>query len=326
MADKEKLAEWLFNNRNALNLRAQVGSWVKDWLPGFEDIRIQIQVNGKFYEGRGISTDQDKSFLIAGAEAIERAYCDNLAIHSNGVALHTNEESAKLNAKLELLERDGFLCHFLTKTPFANFNPPKDMNIDFEQIKSRLQKKGVEISLKKVIYSSPQIVLCIARKKDGSNAFNSILGLGSHDDIKLSTAKAITECLSNVVWRLEDSSESSLSLDEFKNKTIHRPMDHQKVYFGNDSELSLDWIFDSDNSQVINEVNTNIVIEFTPLKAGISILEDAPITVMRATSTQLQNIFYGPTILEKINVHRLNQFTGANVDETSINWMPHPIG
>ncbi|USN48033.1 MAG: YcaO-like family protein [Pseudobdellovibrionaceae bacterium] len=324
MASKEKLAQWLFDNRNQLQLKTLLGTWVKDWLPGFNDIRVQLQVDGKPYTGRGIAADQDQAFLIAGAEAIERAYCDNLGIHSNGIALHTNEENAKLNAKMELLERDGFLCHFLTKTPFADLKTPSGINIDFEQIKNRLKNLRVEITLKKVIYSYPQITLCIARKTEGENPFSCILGLGSHEDIKVSTTKAITECLSNVVWRLEDKNVKTINIENFKNKSHHSSMDHQMLYLEDDNDLSLNWIFYSENSS--NTVEAESEIELSTLKSNILILDEAPIVVIRAMSNDLQNIFYGPTTLEKINMKRLHQFTGSSVDESNINWMPHPIG
>lgn len=324
MASKEKLAEWLFDNRKQLQLKALLGEWVKDWLPGFEDIRMQLQINGKTYEGSGIATDQDKAFLIAGAEAIERAYCDNLGINSSGVALHTIEEKAKLNAKLELIERDGFLCHFLTKTPFADLNTPSNLDIDFEQVKNRLETQGVEISLKKIVYSFPQIVLCIARKMKGPNPFNCILGLGSHENISLSTTKAITECLSNVVWMLNTQDNNTLSHEEFKNKANHFSIDHKRIYRGNNSTLSLDWIFNGRNSKLAIDVEDDI--DFTPLKTSIPILDNVPITVIRATSNELQNIFYGPTTSEKINMLRLHKFNNSSFDEKNINWLPHPIG
>lgn len=324
MASKEKLAKWLFDNRKQLQLKALLGEWVKDWLPGFEDIRVQIQLGGKAYEGRGIAADQDKAFLIAGAEAIERAYCDNLGINSNGVALHTHEEDAKLNAKLELLERDGFLCHFLTRTPFASLDTPSGTDIDFERIKDRLQKHGVEIVLKRAAISYPKIVLCIARKTVGENPFNCILGLGSHDDLKVSATKAITECLSNAVWMLESSDTQSIDTETFKSKRNHTSIDHQMLYLGKNDDLSLDWIFETENKSHVAELDCKI--DFTTLKSDISILENAPITVVRASSDNLQNIFYGPTVLENLNMHRLSKFVGKTVDEAHINWMPHPIG
>lgn len=324
MASKEKLAQWLFDNRNQLQLKTLLATWVKDWIPGFHDIRVQLEVDGKSYTGRGIATDQDQAFLTAGAEAIERAYCDSLGIHSNGVALHTSEENAKLNAKMELLERDGILCHFLTKTPFANLEATSRINIDFEQIKNRLKNLGVEIALKKVISSYPQIVLCIARKTEGENPFSCILGLGSHENINVSITKAITECLSNVVWRLENKNVKTINIENFKNKSHHNSMDHQMLFLGNVSNLSLDWIFNSKNSRIAVEAERQI--ELLTLESNISILKEPPIIVVRAMSNDLQNIFYGPTTLEKINMKRLNQFTGSIVDEANINWMPHPIG
>ena len=319
-----KFKTWLFENRRELKLKAFVNIWVKDWLPGHEDVRVKLEIKGKTFEGRGISTDQDSSFLIAGAEAVERAYCEDLGINSNGVALHTDKEKAKLNARCELIERDSFLCHFLTKTPFARVVLPSQFNIDFKAITQKLKKQGVEIVLKRAIYSQPQVVFCMARKIHRPHSFNCVLGLGSSYDIKVALRKAMAECLSNLIWILHHHHRKTESVKEFKSKSHYHSIDHQKIYYGDNSELNLDWIFNGKYSNELLEMDEEI--ELSTLKARTPILREAPVSVVRAKGENLQNIFYGPTALKKINFNRLEKFTNSKVDKNRINWMPHPIG
>ena len=123
---------------------------------------------------------------------------------------------------------------------------------------------------------------------------------------------------------LNTQDNNTLSHEEFKNKANHFSIDHKRIYRGNNSTLSLDWIFNGRNSKLAIDVEDDI--DFTPLKTSIPILDNVPITVIRATSNELQNIFYGPTTSEKINMLRLHKFNNSSFDEKNINWLPHPIG
>ena len=70
MAHTEKLGRWLIDNSDAINLQVQRSSWVRDWMPRFFDVGVQIEVANKVFEGRGFAENEDLAFLKAGAEAI----------------------------------------------------------------------------------------------------------------------------------------------------------------------------------------------------------------------------------------------------------------
>ena len=326
MACKKELANWLFNNRETLNLAVLKGQWIEEWLPSFHDMRVQIDLEGRTYEGRGISIDADLAFTKAGAEAIERAVISKSKWkNSNGIALHTDEAKAKENALHELLERDQFLCHFFTKTPFVEVAPLEGFQIDFQRIKSKLEKENIEITLKRTLYSEPKTVICIARKLSNAG-FKGIIGLGTSDTWLESTLRALTECLTNVVFYIENECPSE-SFKSFELKQAHGPQDHHKLYLGNSNECDLDWIF-SLSIRESKSIKWEGKVTFHKLDVNLQSLETAPIHIFKATSNEVQNVFYGPTKEENLNIPRLEKFKGKNLlrKDKDINWNPHPIG
>ena len=233
MACKEKLADWLFKNREPLNLTVFKAQWVKEWLPQFHDLRVQIDLDGRMYEGRGMDMDTDLAFTKAGAEAMERAIVHkSQERNTSGIALHTDELKAKKNAFYELLERDQFLCHFLTKTPFVELESLGGFQIDFQRIKDKLEKENIEITLKRTLFSEPKTVICLARKLSNVG-FKGVIGLGTSDTWLESALKAITECLTNVVFYIENEN----------------PQDHHKLYLSSSAKCDLDWIFSLSTSK-----------------------------------------------------------------------------
>ena len=329
MACKKELANWLFDNRESLNLTVLKGQWVKEWLPDFHDVRVQIELEGRVYEGRGMDKNADLAFTRAGAEVIERAVIYHSKLKSsNGIALHAEEPKAKENALYELLERDQFLCHFFTTTPFAELNPfiVKELEIDFEYIREKLEKESIEITLKRTLFSNPTTAICLARKVS-AKGFNGILGLGASDTLSKSASKAIAECLTNVVWYMDNElhAEGLEGLHPFNSKQVHGPQDHHKLYLGNSNECDLDWVFSLSRSES-ESIRWEGKVTFHKIDVPFQSLETAPIHIFKATSNEVQNVFYGLTKEENLNMERLEQFKGKSLLKEDINWNPHPIG
>ena len=122
MVDKKKLSRWLLDNYKTLELRSTQFNWVSEWLPGFHDFGVSITIGGRIFHGRGMASHSQLAFEKAGAEAIERAFCYENGISSSGVAAHPQIKLAQIKAQDELIERDRFFCHYLTKTPFQKMS------------------------------------------------------------------------------------------------------------------------------------------------------------------------------------------------------------
>ena len=330
MVYKERLAQWLFENRKPLDLTVLKGQWVKEWLPKFHDVRVEIKLDGCVYRGRGMDKDADLAFTKAGAEAIERAVFSKSQPEikesgQGGVALHIEESQAKRNALYELLERDQFLCHFFTQTPFIELNPSDWGKIDFECIKSKLAREGIEIILKRTFFLKPKTVICFARRlSPTSSGFKGIIGLGASDTLSESALKAVIECLTNVVWRMENPFYSE-DFQSFHSKKFYGPKEHSQLYLGNSPECDLDWIFCQPTDDT-KSLEWEDKVTFEKINVHLELLKTAPIHIFKASSKDVQNLFYGPTKREDLNWIRLEKFKGKNLSKEDINWAPHPIG
>ena len=333
MAHSEKLASWLFLNRKLLNMTVFTGQWVENWLPEFHDLRVEIKLDGNTYRGRGMDQDSDLALTKGGAEAIERAVISQVQAkstetgHDGGFALHSEEAKAKKNALYELMERDQFLCHFLTKTPFIDLKPSEWKGVRFEHIQKKLAKEWVEIVLKRTLFSKPKTVICFARRVAPTPlGFRGAIGLGTSDSLHESVAKAVIECLTNVVYHLKHPSDSE-DFKTFKAKRSYGPAEHGRLYLGNSPECDLSWIFckSTDKPKKIEWEGWEDKVTFKKLNVPFDILRDAPIHIFKASSKEAQNMFFGPTKKELLNWKRLEQFKGKKLSEQDINWAPHPI-
>ena len=65
---------------------------------------------------------------------------------------------------------------------------------------------------------------------------------------------------------------------------------------------------------------------FQKMKGDFKFLETAPIHIFKASSKEVQNMFYGVTTKENLNMERLEHFKGKKLLKEDINWAQHPIG
>ncbi len=324
MAHTEKLGRWLIDNSDAINLQVQRSSWVRDWMPGFFDVGVQIEVANRVFEGRGFAENEDLAFLKAGAEAIERVICSENEMKSNGVAVHTNENAAKLAAKLELIERDLILAHH-----FCGARPLKTLDldsrkVDFKRIRSQLRDQEIAIELYEL--NAPvgvRVVHCVATDSKNQSRFGSIMGSSCTIDLESCCIKALSECLINVVAWLRGGDTQALTPAEFNSKSSHEPADHSALYLHPESKTFLDYLYKRNTSLYPQTVVNLDKIELAELKPIESILTSAPLFCYKAFSNQFQSIFYGPTQLSKLNLPRLLEFEPTL---QNYNFTPHPIG
>lgn len=123
-------------------------SWTKEFYPSFTDLGFVFSFNGKKYSGRGSDTNEEIALVKAAMEAIERCVCLCQGINTSGVAANVVLESAMTSAKIELIERDAALNHYLTQTKMQRIDvlnsPIKDTTLAFE-------KQGVEFHFFKML-------------------------------------------------------------------------------------------------------------------------------------------------------------------------------
>lgn len=321
MDDYKKLNKWILAHSKSLDLQVERLNWVKSWLPEYHDFRVTGSLSDHRFEGRGTDKNEEIAFYKSFSELIERMYCFALKINSNGVAAHIDKLKAIENAKLELLERDAVLCHYLTDTSFRG---PEDFNIphEFKGIRENLKSEGITLTLAttKAAIADCHVAVCHA---SGGDRFGVLYGFGCNENLNEAFESALLECLINVVAHLDGNLDLlPLSPNDLYEKTAPTGLDHKSVHF---SHKLFELKADNYGPETSLGTEENI-FDIKTLKAPFPIFDDLPLHVVRATSSHLQDIYYGKVQEHKINLARLNIFTGRELSLGMLAMAPHPIG
>lgn len=337
MADSKKLADWLLENAERLDLRAKRFQWVEEWkLAGYCDLEVSIVVNGKTFIGRGTALGEDLAFVKAGAEAIERAYCAGHNIPSLGVAVHDAELLARENARSELIERDGFFCHFYTKTPFFNsslHSAELKKNYSFKYALAKLEDQKIELRLHQARTSGQPVFICTASGKSSKPAFGGIIGLGSNESNYESIRSSFLECMRNVAAIV--SSERIDSCTEREFQTIRSPSaaDRQRLSRNVEYWSTFDFLFPRDVGSP--ESTTNLLTEShkpapnmvtTKLDCPFPELKGAPIFVYRASLGESYGSLISEMDRSPTTMARLSEFLGRPILHEELETRPHFLG
>ncbi|USN48522.1 MAG: YcaO-like family protein [Pseudobdellovibrionaceae bacterium] len=309
-------AKWVLSHADDLNLKVQEATWTKDWVPGYYSLHSNIKIGSQNILGHGLAKSQDLAFVKSAAEAIERAYCIENGIHTNGVAAFTDIEGAKTHAANELKERDAFLCHYLTNFPFVRKLEIHSFDLAIEKLK----ENNIKITaLQMKTPPNENGVVCLATPINNNHNFSSIIGLGYSDNLQCSLDKAFLECLESTVAYIYEGKNENIETN-----TLTTPLDHKKLF--------LTPKYKNDILELIENVNpdktpiSEFDTQFNEMKSDNPLFQDLPLVVMRSISNESQPMFYGETHEDKINFRRLKQFTNQNVENEKINPTPHCIG
>lgn len=320
MAHCKKLNKWFLDHASKLDLKIGKGEWISKWCPGHFDFKAEISINESTFIGRGVDSNMDIAFSKACVEAMERAVCFEHNLRSSGVAGHFDRDLAKENAKNELIERDAFLCHYLSKYPFELFKPIQNESIDYDNIINRLAKSGIEIKFLKTTSANLKISLCLAVLDNGG----AIIGLAASEAVQQATEKSFFECLINTVSYLDGNSTDAISSEDFKKINNPSPYDHFRLNLSKGSSSRFDYVL-SDFEEILMNCNS-ININYRELKSKNSLISSSPIVFMKAESVNLQSIFYGITKEDHVNLKRLQGFTGRELTFEEIEKRIHPLG
>lgn len=319
------LNAWILDNTDTLSLQVEDLQWIRNSFPGIQDMSVKIQIQGKPYEGRGHATTKDVAVQKALAEAVERAMCLQHLESTNGVAAHYDLELAKKNALNELLERDLFLSHFLTKTPFILADEWRAFLPD--KVFAELERAGDSLRIYKMHPTSHgQGVVCLIR---GGERWGGVLGLsfGLGDESTL-VIKATLEAYryywhrrSRQILNDHHSLENFLALPKWKYEDNGR-LGLNPEYFSRISSLFPEESLSSPRAQdLVDYRSTEFNYrEFSLEEIG---LKNCPLKVVHCSAPETQPLLPGPFRLEAISPGGLLRFTNGRsfIQET----LPHPM-
>jgi hypothetical protein len=260
--NKKKLIDWALDEFKS-NILIKEQRW--NYFPAqpYYDYRTLIKINGIGYEGRGVSSSQQQALTSSIAEAIERFSLKDHqnAYSSNGCAIHTNEELASLNSRLELIERHYvmlFTLGYCNRYLYGRLEIPTKINglIDL------LNNKSIGVIFYNLYSSDSEfVVLCQMSGLNVTPSFGVAFGASCKNKLEDSIEASFCEALPNVIAFM-NGNDDAITLNEFRNIIKPSPLDHLNLYLN--TEYARDYL----SRRVLMPVN------LTPISPDLFITEE----------------------------------------------------
>jgi len=237
-----------------------------------------------------------------------------------------------INATNELLERDSFFCSFLMnarKKPVATSLFRNLRNTLNSQFNIKIQYFDISA------YDSHTTILAYAEGDQFVNPFGFCIGLGTNTNIDDAIESASFEVTRNIISQIFDKKTKNIYqkpsrkiLTAYKIKTPNTPDGHMK-YINDISNLhSYDnWFKNKKNSSLKPIIRTLVPpIKFNKLTPPDGFIK-CPLYVYKANTGKLfQNAYWGKTTNEKVNLKRIQEYAGYNIQFDDLNLNIHPLG
>ncbi len=227
MENFEELTNWALAQRK-INLRFENLTYIKDWLPGYFDVRAICADSGVEIVGRSVAETDERAVGKSLIEMFERITLHRSKSKSlSGIAAHFDEDQAIINAALEAIERDAVLAHFNDGIPYKLQNlQPTDKAFGFFLDKCRERNVSVSIYRAESLFQQCEVLICVAKRSDGKGVEKYIFGFGSAQSRESAATKAILECVQNFPLLFSSRPVQAVSLTEFRSLSSWQPIHH----------------------------------------------------------------------------------------------------
>lgn len=287
-----------------------------------------IRANGIRETGCGESNSRLLAIEKSVAEAVERTAFRALkgtsfgSANSNGWAAHLTAKKAETAALLELIERDASLVHWLSKTPMLEVDQSSFPNELTEWARTELRHSKFPI-LKILISRLGHLptATTVLMNTDG-------FGVASHAaamTLNVGVERALAEACRLAQMATENSFFESTKKLFSPNQTYSFGPQHHAVVYAYHRKLP-QWIFGKKTTWEKSQRQWQKVYRLfnpTMLDYRFELVAHGPLFVGRCQSTQMQNLFFGPTAVARagglINLNRMN----SKVNDGQFNIEPH---
>lgn len=322
--------QWILANADKLDLSVDAYKWDLPFESKIFDCKVRIKVHGQIREGRGSAHTEEHALLKAFSEAVDRVvfYDTKKYPTTNGLAVHTSIEDAIRSARCELIERDCLFCHYLTKTPFK----PVSMNLTKlgfnSEIFNFLKQHKIEFKLAKMqSLTGSHSFIFMAHGLHSPKRLGLMFGMGCnlspHDAVK----SAVFEGLRHVISSVTASQLPIITEKDFFALTYWGPDEHMALANGLTYAESVAPLFFNTSDEIMESKESQLTFDSIPYEQ-IQLtgeLEDSPFFAVKAYSEKLQDIYFGPTKQESVNLLRLSEFKGKSWTWNMVNKTPHPL-
>ncbi|MBI4406045.1 MAG: YcaO-like family protein [Deltaproteobacteria bacterium] len=271
--------------------------------------------------GSGVDFSEHLAIARAWGEFVERysflrsvtktEYCT-----SNGFASHVNVKSSAHAAIGELVERDALLCCWLARLPAVPLdvgrlklrNPTRDRL-------ALLEARGFQVKFAVLAFCMGFFV-GLAILSDGKN-------IGIATSAKTSTSLAV-DALTREVAQIACSWRSPLGptpIEELPEQV--RPIDHARFYLQADTKSFFNFWFGRSRDQQLEFPSFDYTVE--ELTSSNPYAQETGYSVHRAVSKDCQNLWFGETREDWVNLRRLSAVLGRPITYGELNHAPHPL-
>ena len=310
-------------------------TWTEEYFPGFVEYDVSMSLDDKIFNGRGIAEEKSIAISKATAECLE-----DLVLHtvnksrggegristSSGFAAHYNQEAAIQHGLQELLERDSFMCHFLSGKPFVKLRAD-NANFPSSRQFPLFEKTPVQYFSADTALDGYSTIICSIDLD--SVGLGRVIGLATSRSLHDAGNKAFLEAARRAaVFLIEDSVKpkpailEKINLNERLGPDEHYALSLNKNYWDN-----LNYLFPTGAAATTGISSKQISLKVTTdFDRTINFLKDCPLKVVHCKSSDLQNFYFGGVDRSKINFQRLKQFYGKSIEYSEVNKSLHPIG
>ena len=321
MENPKSALEWLLACKPFENMKIEQYSWIEKVLPEWSDVCVSIDYGPNQIECWGCAPTEDLALSKAISEVVERvSMVDHKFTTSNGMAAHPDASSVKENASLELIERDFFLCHYLTSESFTKIELPPVHQDWVCRAEEWARQNCVELSFFHLGISG---CVCTLTPGGGRTIFGLIVASAYSLDLESSMKRAFVEVGRRALINLK--AMTTITKEDFDANSAVRFEHHGQLAINpaySDHYESL-FIQKESSKKRTAESCANIHVELISPKSVA--LKECPLFVARATSSSCQTVWLGPTTKNLINRNRLEEFAGRSIADSEINYWPHPI-
>lgn len=329
MGNQTRLSEWVIQHAGVLKLKLHELRWPPALALDSYQFRAEINVEGRSFFGLGGADNKDAAVTKAVAEAIERyTVAEHRLDTTNGVALHVDYSRAAAFATLELLERDAFLCHYLTNTPYTTLDGAQFLGENAARVVYHLQKSGLQINFGVLRAAVPEIkvVLCCINGLNWSRPFGLIYGMGSSPHIDESCRKSWEECARGLSGIVAGARFQAMDIDEFLRLRRATPVDHMRLAWDLDYARRVTKVFHAVDGHYPSQRFEDPQITHRVLEIKHGQFSMFPGFVVQAQSPRAQKLFFGANSNEPlINFERLSAFAGRPIKKSDLTALPHPL-
>ncbi|MBX3023094.1 MAG: YcaO-like family protein [Bdellovibrionales bacterium] len=325
MENQTRAINWILTNSATLSLTIESTSWIRDIFPMASDVHCTMTVDGRRIDSWGWENSEDLALCKAFSEGLERiVFLQSGQKTSNGFASHIHQEAAHKNAKMEVVERDLFLCHYLTGTPMHSFLPPEEW-LWIDAVNSWSNERKIETTFFNI---ANICMVCVITGHKSQTPFGMTIGSSANENIEFAAQSSFVEAARQAtVFISRANPDDALSIQSFQSLEKPNFTDHGRLALHIEYWKSVTHLFDglpSVKPMQCQPLDKNS-LSSERIDLNLLNLSNCPFVFARAFSNHAQNLWTGPTTAKVVNLERLRRFAGRPLTWNDLNHLPHPF-